>query len=161
MLRKLRNKSGFTMIELVITAVVLGIIAAMALPDFFRAMQKVKLNAATRDIISDLRWARSRSIASRTQVGLNFNFTSKTYQVFLDTDNPSNFQFSASQDSVVKTCSMADLGSGSSTFTSNTVIFKPDGTCNSSGQITCFSTDSYHSKTVDILASTGRIKVTS
>src|SRR3989337_1392611 len=100
MLRKLRNKSGFTLIELVITAVVLGIIAAMALPDFFRAMQKVKLNAATRDIISDLRWARSRSISSRTQVGLNFNFTSKTYQVFLDIDNPGNFQYSASQDSV-------------------------------------------------------------
>jgi len=41
------------------------------------------------------------------------------------------------------------------------VIFKPDGTCNSSGQITCYSTDASHSKTVDILASTGRIKITS
>jgi len=157
----LRNKSGFTLIEMVITAVVLGIIAAMAVPDFFRAMQKVKLNAATRNIISDLRWARSHSISSRTQVGLNFNFSNKTYCVFLDIDNPGSFQYSATQDSVVKTGSLTDLGSGSSTFTSNTVIFKPDGTCNSSGQITCYSTDSYHSKTVDILASTGRIKVTS
>ena len=157
----LRNKSGFTLIEVVITAVVLGIIAAMALPDFFRAMQKVKLNSATRDIISDLRWARSRSIASRTQVGLNFNFSNKTYSVFLDTDNPGNFQFNAAADSVVKSGSLTDLGSGSTTFASNTVIFKPDGTCNSSGQITCYSTDANHSKTVDILASTGRIKITS
>jgi prepilin-type N-terminal cleavage/methylation domain-containing protein len=157
----LRNKSGFTMIELVITAVVLGIIAAMAVPDFFRAMQKVKLNAATRNVISDLRWARSHSISSRTQVGLNFDFTNKTYCVFLDTDDPGNFQFNAAADSVVKAGSLTDLGSGSSTFASNTVIFKPDGTCNSSGQITCYSTDASHSKTVDILASTGRIKITS
>lgn len=160
-MKMLRNSSGFTLIEMVITAVVLGIIAAMAVPDFFRAMQKVKLTAATRGIISDLRWARSHSISSRTQVGLNFNFNNKTYCVFLDTDNPGNFQYSATKDSVVKSCSIADLGSGSSTFTSNTVIFKPNGTCNASGQITCYSTDASHSKTVDILASTGRIKITS
>ena len=160
-MKLLRNKSGFTLIEMVITAVVLGLIAAMAVPDFFRAMQKVKLNAATRDVISDLRWARSHSISSRNQVGLNFDFTNKTYCVFLDTDNPGNFQYSAGQDSVVKSGSLTNLGSGSSTFASNTIIFKPDGTCHASGQVTCYSTDSYHSKTVDILASTGRIKITS
>lgn len=160
-MKLLRNNSGFTMIEMVITAVVLGIIAAMAIPDFFRAMQKVKLNSATRDIVSDLRWARSHSIAARTQVGLNFDFTNKTYSVFLDTDDPGSYQFDAAKDSVVKAGDLSPVGSASCTFANNTVIFNPTGTCNSSGQITCYSTDNNDSKTIDVLASTGRIKITS
>lgn len=160
-MRHLKNKSGFTLMEMMITAVVLGLIAAMAVPGFLAVMQKLKLNATTRDIISDLRWARSKAIASRTQVGLNFDFNNKTYAVFLDTDEPASFQYDAALDSLVKTGDLSTLGSGSSTFASNTCIFKPDGSCNTSGQITCTSTDGANSRVVDVLASTGRIKITS
>ncbi|OGC91110.1 MAG: hypothetical protein A2142_01075 [candidate division Zixibacteria bacterium RBG_16_48_11] len=160
-MKLLRNRAGFTLIEMVITVVVLGLIAAMAVPDFMSAMQKLKLNAATRDIISDLRWARSGAIATRQQIGLNFDFDNKSYAVFFDTDNPGNFEFVADEDSVVKTGDLSSLGIGSSTFADSTVIFKPDGTCHSSGQIICNSSDNAHSRTVDVLASTGRIKITS
>ena len=160
-MKLVRNKAGFTLIEMVITAVLLGIIAAMAVPDFYRAMQKIKLNSTTRDIISDLRWARSKAIASRTQVGLHFNFDAKTYVVFLDTYNPSGLQYTAGQDSVITTYNLSNIGTASSTFGNNTVIFKPDGTCNTSGQVTCNSTDNNNTHVVDVLSSTGRIKITS
>jgi len=160
-MKLLRLKSGFTLIELVITAVVLGIIAAMAVPDFFRAMQKIKLNAATRDITSDLRWARSKAISSRTPVGLFFDFNNKSYCLFFDTDDPANFQYDPAKDSTLQTKNLGDLANASSTFNNDCIVFKPDGTCYASGTITCVSTDSTWSKVVDILASTGRIKITS
>ncbi len=147
--------------EMMVLVIIVGIIASLAVPDFLRTMQKVKLNSATRDIVSDLRWARSHSIATRTQVGLNFDFTKKSYKVFLDIDNPGSYQFDAAKDSVVKAGDLSPVGSANCTFANNTVIFNPNGTCSSSGQITCYSTDNNDSKTIDVLASTGRIKITS
>ena len=79
----------------------------------------------------------------------------------MDTDDPGSYQYDATNDSTVETNGLNDLANASSTFNNNTVIFKPDGTCYASGTITCVSSDSSHSKVVDILASTGRIKITS
>jgi type II secretion system protein H len=158
---RLRRKTGFTLIELVITAVVVGLIAALAVPSFYRSMQKLKLNAATREIVSDLRWARSKAIATRKQVGINLDFANKQYSVFFDTDNPGNFDFDAAKDSTVKTGDLSGLGTGNTTLTDSTVIFMPNGRSNRSGQITCNSRTGSFSHTVDILASTGRVKITS
>jgi type IV fimbrial biogenesis protein FimT len=158
---RLRRKTGFTLIEMVITAVVAGLIAALAVPSFYRSMQKLKLNAATREIVSDLRWARSKAISTRKQVGINLDFANKRYSVFFDINNPGAFQFSSSQDSVVKTGDLTGLGTGNTTLTDSTVIFMPSGSSNRSGQITCNSRTGSFSRTVDILASTGRVKITS
>ena len=155
------NCKGITLAELVIAVVIMGIASALAVPVFGRVMYKLKLNAATRDITSDLRWARSQSISKRVQYGLNFDFANKTYRVFYDKDNPAGFLYNAAADSVVKVGDLSTIGTSSSTFANNTVIFKPDGSCNTSGTITCYSTNSSNSKTVGVLASTGRIKVNS
>lgn len=153
------NSKGFTLIEMVSTVVIIGVLAALAVPLFSKTMEKLKLNAATRDVVSDIRWARSKAIASRTQVGINFNLSSKTYTVFMDTDNPSLFEYSAADDSILKTYNFSGLGTMSTTFADSTVIFKPDGSATTSGQFSCQSYGGTHTRTVDVLASTGRVKV--
>ncbi|MCI0530889.1 MAG: GspH/FimT family pseudopilin [candidate division Zixibacteria bacterium] len=155
------SSSGITLVEITILVVVLGIISAMAVPGFQRVMEKLKLSSAARDIVSDLRWARSEAISSRTQIGVYFNEIAKTYTLFVDINNPAGFTYTPGLDSVVKVSNYSNLGAASSTFTNDTIIFKTDGSSNNSGQFTCATPDSYHSRTVDVLSSTGRIKLIS
>ena len=54
MLRKFRNESGFTLIELVIIIVVLGIIAAVAIPKYQDITGEAKV-AATKGALGNLR----------------------------------------------------------------------------------------------------------
>jgi type II secretion system protein H len=59
--------SGFTLVELLITLVIMVSIAAVAVPRFSRAMTYVELRSSTQHFAASLREARDRSI-TRAQV---------------------------------------------------------------------------------------------
>ncbi len=156
---KLRQTSGFTFIEMVITVVIIGIISALAVPTFLRTMDRVKLKSQVRDIVSDIRWARSKSIQTKVQCGVHFNTDNNTYSLFLDTDNPGNFVYSAN-DSTLQTKTLSSkLDLEACTFPNNCIIFRSDGTGCSTGQINCRSTSISENYNVNVLATTGRVKI--
>ena len=57
--RILKNRAGITLIELLITVVIIGIVAAMAAPRFEIAYNRMKFKSANRDMVSSLKLARS------------------------------------------------------------------------------------------------------
>lgn len=80
--------SGFTMVELMIGLVVLGVLAAVALPAFqdFRLVQRLK--AINAQLVTDMQFARAEAVTRNTILRVTFrNDTSVTcYSLYTSTD---------------------------------------------------------------------------
>jgi len=80
------NESGYTLIELSIVAVVIGIILAVSIPGYLNLTQSHKLQGATANIASQLRMAREKAIATGVDQPMRFqaNNTNSDYRILLD-----------------------------------------------------------------------------
>jgi len=76
-----RDKAGFTLIELMIVIVVLGIVAAIALPSFQSIIEKRRLVGAADTLFANLQFARSEAIKQNRIVQFQFNTDSWCYGV--------------------------------------------------------------------------------
>jgi Tfp pilus assembly protein FimT len=158
-----KNNKGITILELMITVVILGITITLAFPQFERTMDKLRLKNAGRDLTSSLRLARSDAVSRRQQFGVYFDSYSRRYILFKDLANLTAFTYDAGSDSdMVTTPLPSRVNFGSTSFPSSVVIFKPDGSASNSGSIGLYSSEgTYGTFTVDVLSSTGRVKLIS
>ena len=101
MKRQMTKRSGFTLIEMMIAIVIMGIVAGMAVPRFGRLVDRLKMRTGARTITSELRLARSTAIANKNQYGLRFDNAHKTITLFRDDVSPSTYTFD-SGDSVIR-----------------------------------------------------------
>ncbi len=154
------NSKGVTLIELVIVVVIISVVAAMAIPQFSRVVPRLEFKSASRDVVSDLRLARSLAIAQRTQFGLYFNSVQDQYIIFKDLVNPDAFTFEAG-DSVIRIVTLdQNLSISSCSFTNYAIIFKPDGSASTTGDVVVGYNQGGDLANVNVLASTGRVKLT-
>lgn len=70
-----RTSQGVTVIELMITLVVVGILVAIAAPSYNAFQQRSKLTGAAERVFSQLEYARSESISSGTDIFVAFEDT--------------------------------------------------------------------------------------
>jgi len=155
-----KNRKGITLLELMIGVVVLGVIVAMAAPQFASVLPRLKFKSKSRDIVSDLRLARSDAVSQRAQFGLFFDFLQDRYIVFKDLVNPNLFTYEFGE-AVIKTVYLGqDISLYSCSFNNYTVVFKPDGSASSSGIVTIENNQGNDRADIDVLASTGRVKLT-
>ena len=65
--------AGFTLAELITVIAVLGILALVSLPNYQSFMAQRRLNGATRQVASDLTFARMQAITTNRDIHVNFS----------------------------------------------------------------------------------------
>ena len=77
----MRNQSGFTVHELLITMGIIAILAAIAIPNYFAWLPKQRLKNAAADLRSNMQHARLRAVKENESCTVSFNTAADTYTV--------------------------------------------------------------------------------
>ena len=154
-----RNQSGVTLMELMIIAVIIGVLSAMAVPRWLQYIPQLRTKAAVRDAVSTLREARSLAISQKTDFGVHFDVYDGNYTLFANTADPGEALFSE-EDSVISRSPVGlEVQMNYTTFPENCVVFDPNGAASGSGTITVNSGDYQTMYTIEVLQATGRVKL--
>ena len=84
--RFLESKKGFTLIEMIITMTIIGIVSAIAIPNFSKWKEKHEINGQAQKVYFDLMLARTTAVKANNDVRVTFNTTSDSYKVHDDTN---------------------------------------------------------------------------
>jgi general secretion pathway protein H len=77
---KRKPTRGFTLIELMLVLVVLGLLVSLTPPLFEKAFPAMKLKAATRDLAQEIRYVQQTAILSGKALSVRFDLHDNTYQ---------------------------------------------------------------------------------
>lgn len=75
----MRNNHGFTLMEILVTLVILGIMTAIAVPSTGAWRQRAQHKQAAREVVSVLRRARSVAVQQNQNITVIFDLTNRTY----------------------------------------------------------------------------------
>ena len=84
---KIFNKTGFTLLELMIVVAIVGIVSAIAAPNYANYMAGWRLKGAARMVMSDLMATRHKAVSQNHEFKIFFNGDQITYTILDDTNN--------------------------------------------------------------------------
>ena len=86
----IRDMSGFSLIEMIVTVAVIGVIATIALPSMIGWRGERQLQGSARNFAADLQLARLKSIRETENVVVEVNGATDRYQIYVDNNKNQN-----------------------------------------------------------------------
>ncbi len=146
---KVKNDRGMTLVELIVVMIIVGLLIAVAIPNFSAWRKNYQIRAESERVYMDLILARSTAIKNNNDVIVTFNEANDSYTILDDTNNNG----SADSGESLKTVSLENLvefgfyGSSIQDMENNTVnqsvsmgpsdivVFNEKGQANISGSL--------------------------
>jgi prepilin-type N-terminal cleavage/methylation domain-containing protein len=111
----MKREKGFTLIELMITIIILCILLGLAIPGFSNWVPNYRLRGAARDIYSNFQYAKMTAVRERARCGVLFDRANNLYRVVSSGPNRT-FESTAGavggDDVVLRTVNFSEYGSG-------------------------------------------------
>lgn|GEM_PF-5124058 len=125
----IQNEKAFTLIEIVLAIVILGIIVAIAVPIWQGFISSKNLDAAIRQVASDIREAQARAMAEETYYKVYFDENENCYFVYHrdTTDTPWNNPLPWGVHNEATITLPSGIEYEEVTFSDNDVQFQPSG----------------------------------
>ncbi len=166
MLNKLKTNVGITLIEIMTTVVIIGIVATMAVPKMQKAYDRMEFRTTNRDITTTIRLARSMSVSDKQNYGVYFDYTTREMILFKKDPISSILDAYEPADSIVQVDSLYYILDYIGTdLVNSAIVFRPNGSATFTGGGNII-TMKYEENMIgisitNIISATGRVKTQS
>jgi type II secretion system protein H len=152
-----KSKKGFTLIEVMIVVAIIGIMAAIAIPNFLSWLDHYRVKGAARDIATAMHLAKMKAISQGVEYRVLFDLDNETFRLQKGNlaSNSTAWTHDGALNNVHATVDIARVNSNTSGIWNKE--FNPDGS-SSSGSISITNTagEQYD---ITLVPATGRIKL--
>jgi prepilin-type N-terminal cleavage/methylation domain-containing protein len=150
-----KNERGFTLPEVLITIVILGIILVIATSTWWSVVESRRVDSATNQLASDLRLAHSRATNQLADYKVEMDTGTRNYRMYREecAGQPPTCTWA-----LVGSPSLTEEGTVLTTATS-AVTFKADGSTSVSGEVTVAADHGSPSHTITFDQATSRVKI--
>ena len=77
-----RNSFGFTMVEMMVVLLILGMVAAVAVPSITSSLDEMKMDGASREVVSAIQYCQSLAIKEGIEYKVNFAKAQEKFRCF-------------------------------------------------------------------------------